>query len=161
VLDVFLARPDHLYRALDLLRDLHGPHRPSYSRRRPESTPQQVMWRRTCSRFRPVTFITAACVMPGICVPTQISQLSLVNMDGNSFIGSIVACARKGCSYTASIRRAALAIAAAASPYDARRAALFRCGGELRDDVGRGELCVGSGIHLGAAAARPCLAAHV
>ena len=50
---------------------------PSYSRRRPNPPPSRWLWMRTCSRFSPVSFMTAACVRPGICVPTQMSQPSV------------------------------------------------------------------------------------
>jgi hypothetical protein len=97
VLDVFLARPDDLDRPAHVLRNLDGPHGAVELEAAAEAAAEQVIVDRTCSRFRPVSFMTTACVMPGICVPTQMSQPSFVRRTVQ-FIGSIAACARKGCS---------------------------------------------------------------
>ena len=43
VLDVFLARPDHLHRPLHLLRDLHGAHGPVVLEAAAESAAEQMI----------------------------------------------------------------------------------------------------------------------
>ena len=98
VLDVLLARPDHLDRSVDLLGDAHGLRRPCpTSSRRPKPPPSRWLWTMTFSSGRPVTFAAAACARASTCVPTQTSQPSGVTCTVQ-FIGSIGACARNGSS---------------------------------------------------------------
>ena len=77
VLDVFLARPDDLDRAVDLLRD---PRRRRttcpVSSRRPKPPPSRWLWTVTLLRGRPAVFAAAACARARTWVPTQTSQAS-------------------------------------------------------------------------------------
>ena len=105
--------------------------------------------------------MTAACVRPGICVPTQMSQPSLVTCTVQ-FIGSIVACARNGCWYTASIFCAARAMAAPASPSWRATAPGFSDAAASWATMSAVEsFAFGPASHCGAAAASPCFAAQV
>ena len=82
VLDVFLARPDDLDRAVDLLGDL-APRgsTPSASSRRPKPPPIRWLCTTTFSSGRPAAFAAAAWTRAIACVPTQISQPSVADMN--------------------------------------------------------------------------------
>jgi len=78
------------------------------------------------------------------------------------FIGSIAACAKNGCSYTASIFRAAPAMAAVASPsWRAIAPGLSEARASCATMSAMESLAFGPAAHCGIAAASPCLAAQV
>ena len=97
VLDVFLAGPDDLDRAVDLLRDLDRLHDEVDLEPAAEAAAQQMVVHATFSGGRPATFAAAPGRGATTWVPTQTSQPSCRTWTVQ-FIGSIVACARNGTS---------------------------------------------------------------
>ncbi len=149
VLDVLLARPDHLDRPVHLLRDLHGAHRAVELESAAEAAAQQV-------------------IVDAHLLALQAGQLHdgglrdardlRADPDVAAVLASCAPCSSSAPSSrapeTAARRRrrsscAARAMAAAASPsWRATTPGFSERRGELRDDVGRRELGVGSGVPL-------------
>ena len=103
---------------------------------------------RTCSGLRPVTLATTACVTPGICVPTQMSQPSLRHLHGA--VHRLHRRVREerllvdGLDLLRGLADGRGGVAVVTRD----RAGLLRGGGELRDDVGGRELRVRARVPL-------------
>ena len=148
VLDVFLARPDHLHRPLHLLGNLHGAHRPVELEAAPESATEQMIVDADLlpfqagdlhdGRLRETRNLRAdpdvAAVLGHLHgavhrLHRRVRQKRLL-VDGVDLLRGL----RDRCGGIAVMPR--------------HRAGLFRRGGKLSNDVGRGELRVRSRIPL-------------
>ena len=162
VLDILLARPHHLHRPVDMLARCARRSPPCRARAGGRSRRRADDCAPSPSRpAGPPACAAVDCTRVMTCVPIQISQPPGVTCTVQ-FIGSMVACARNGSSYSPS-NLSPCDRPLATSPTDFRDdAVLFAGGAQIVPDVGRIDLRVRTFVPGDdQSASRPFLAAHM
>ena len=149
VLDVFLARPDHLHRSLDLLGNPHGAHRPVELQAAPESTTEQMIVEADLLPFQVGDFHDGRLRQPrNLCADPDVAAIlghlhRAIHRLHRRVRQERLLVNRIDLLHGPRMGRHGIAV------MPRHRAGLFRRGCQLSRDVGGGELRVRSRVPLG------------